>query len=222
MAEDLHVLRGMGLISATEEQASITQTGNLGRSTFYLNTDYDDAQSQSLFLNSDGQPRPLEEYEQIGRNALQLLIQPGSDDAYRLRALQDESIWQRVKATGGTTVNLAPIFPDLRPDLQIPIIAGDYVLIEWWATTMAHMAQSLSAARRFFSQNPPPAPGSPAFKSTQTDLWHQMADVARNSHDRFSDPWGLVAMDLASGQQAVASARIVSSGLSLSVERAKT
>jgi hypothetical protein len=222
MAEALHVLRGMGLISAAQEQDSLTQTGNLGRSTFYLNTDYDDALSQSLFLSANGQPRPPEEYEQIGRNALQLLIQPGSEDAYRLRALQDDAIWQRVKATGGTAVNLAQVFPDLRPDLQIPIIAGDYVLIEWWATTMAHMAQSLSSAKRSFSQQPPIARDSPAFKSVQTDLWHQMAEVASNTHDRFSDPWGLLAMDLASGQQAVASARIVSSGLSLSVERAKT
>jgi hypothetical protein len=81
------------------------------------------------------------------------------------------------------------------------------------------MALSLSSAKHFFSQTPPPATDSPAFKKVQADLWHQMAEVASNTHDRFSDPWGLLAMDLASGQQSVASGQIVSSGLTLKVDR---
>jgi hypothetical protein len=87
---------------------------------------------------------------------------------------------------------------------------------------MANMGQSLSAAKRFFTTDPPPASGSPAFEKVQADLWHQMADVARDTHDRFSDPWGLLAMDLASGQKSVASARIMSSGLTLAVERTQS
>lgn len=219
MASALNVLEKMGLVGDAQAQPGTTPTGDLGHSTFYLNTDYDDALSQNLFLRSDGNPRAIEEYEQIGRNALALLILPGDDDRYRLRALQNDSLWQQVKETGGTVVNIAPIFPDLSRDTQIPIIAGDYVLIEWWANTMAGMGKSLSAAKRFFSQNPPPASDSPAFKKVQSDLWHQMADVARKTHDRFSDPWGLVAMDLASGKQSAASARIVSAALTLSVAR---
>ncbi len=219
MVANLNVLRTLSLISAAQEQQSLTWVGDFGRSTFYLNTEYDDALCQGLFLRSDGQPRGLNEYEQIGRKALQLLIQPGGEDEFRLRPLQNEAIWQQVKETGGTAVNLEQLFPDLNPDSQIPIIAGDYVLIEWWATTMASMGPSLSAAKQFFSQNPPLARGNPAFEKVQAELWHQMADVARNTHDRFSDPWGLLAMDLASGQQSMASAQIVSSGLTLSVGR---
>lgn len=221
MTAHLQVLSSLGLISPAQEQQSIAGTGDFGRSTFYVNTDYDDGLSQSLFLRSDGQPRDLDEYEQIGRRALQSLIQPGSGDEYRLGVLEDEATWQRVKVTGGTLVNLAKLFPELSPGAQIPLIAGDYLLIEWWATTMANMAQTLSAAKRFFSQEPPPTPGTPAFEKVQTDLWHQMANVARNTHDRFSDPWGVLAMDLTSGQKAVASAQIVSAGLTLRVERTK-
>ena len=221
MAANLNVLQSMGLISVTEVQQRLALAGNFGRSTFHLNTDYDDALSQSLFLNSDGKPRAIEEYEQIGRSALRQLIQPGGDDAFRLRGL-DDRVWPQIKATGSTLVNLAPLFPDLRQDSQIPVIAGDYVLIEWWATTMAQMAQSLSAARAFFAQSPPPAPKSPAFQKVQSDLWKQMADVAKNTHDRFSDPWGVLAMDLASGQKSVASAQIVSPSLTLSVARTQS
>ena len=219
MTANLNVLWSMGLISAAQKQQSLAPAGDFGRSTFYVDTEYNDALSKALFLSSDGQPRGLDEYEQIGRNALVLLIQPGGEQAYRLRPLQSEAIWQQVKATGGTAVNLAQIFPDLRPDLQIPIIAGDFALIEWWATTMARMAQSLSAAKRFFCQDPPPATGSPAFQKVQVDLWHLMAEVASNTHDRFSDPWGLIAMDLACGQQSAASAQIVSPALTLRAER---
>ncbi len=221
MAANLHPLTCLGLMTATQEQQNLMLAEDFGHSTFYLSTGYDDALSQSLFLNSNGQPRGLGEYERIGRKALQLLIVPGAEDSFRVRALVDDAVWQKVRDTGGTAVNLAPIFPDLNPDTQIPVIAGDYVLIAWWATTMARMAQSLSSAKRFFSSDPPPAASSPAFKKVQNELWHQLADVASNTHDRFSDPWGVLAMDLASGQQSEARAQIVSPLLTLRTERSK-
>ncbi len=219
MASNLDVLAALGLISAAQEQASMSSLEDFGRSTFYLNTEYDDALTQSLFLRADGQRRQVEEYERIGRTALRLLLHRGGEDDFRLRALADDAIWSRMKETGGTLTNLAMIFPDLRKDSQIPIIAGDYVLIEWWATTMASMAASLATAKSFFSQDPPPAFDSPERAKVQADLWHRMQDVARNTHDRFAEPWGLIAMDLTSGQQAVASAQITSSRLTLRLER---
>jgi hypothetical protein len=218
MAANLNVLSNLGLISAAQKQQSLALAGDFGRSTFYLNTDYDDALSQSLFLDGGGQPRQLGDYERIGRDALKALILPGSDGKFRQRALNDE-VWPKMKEAGGTPANVAELFPELDPHSQIPVIAGDYALIEWWATTMARIAESLSAAKRFFSQSPPPATSSPASQKMQSDLWHQMADVARNTHDSFSDPWGVLAMDLASGQKSAASAQIVSTGLTLRVER---
>lgn len=217
-AANLEVLTNMGLMTRSQNPASLSGSQDCGRSTFYLTTDYDDALSQDLFLAASGQARGRAEYEAIGRKALQMLILPDSTDAYRLRAVEDGT-WEKVKETGGTILNLAQIFPDLRPDLEIPVIAGDYVLIEWWAATMARMALSLSAAKRAFSQNPPPATGSPEFKKIEADLSHQMAAVASNTHDRFSGPWGLLAMDLASGQRSHAVARLVSPILTLSLER---
>ena len=215
----LTALQALGLVSEAQRKRRLSNLSDFGRSTFYVCTDYDDALSQSLYLHPDGQPRVIEEYEQIGRQALRQLLRPSDDDGYRLRSLENDAVWQQVKATGGTVTNLAPLFPDLRPDTQIPIIAGDYLLIEWWATTMSRLAVTLSAAKRFFAQKPAPASNSPAFQKVQADLWHRMAEVASNTHDRFADPWGLVAMDLASGQRSVASARIVSPGLTLKVER---
>jgi hypothetical protein len=221
MADSLLVLERLGLISAAQEQQTLARTEAFGRSSFYVSTDYDDALSESLFLQSTGQPRGLDEYESIGRQALELLIVPGGDDSFRLQGLQDDAVWQKVKATGGTLVNLAQVFPGLDASSQIPVIAGDYVLIEWWGNAMFKLAQSLSVAKRFFSQQPPPAANSAPAKQVQAELWRQMAEVASNTHDRFSDPWGLLAMDLASRQQSEASAQIVSPGLTLSVERTK-
>ncbi len=220
MAAYIDALQALGLVSETQKAESLSNLSDFGGSTFYIGTDYDDALSQSLYLRSDDQPRLIEEYEQIGRQALRQLLHAGDDD-YRLRSLQNDAIWQQVKVTGGTLVNLAPLFPDLRPNTQIPIIAGDYLLIAWWANTMSRLAVTLSAAKRFFSQKPAPASDSPAFQKAQADLWHRMAEVASKTHDRFADPWGLVAMDLASGQQSLASARIISPGLTLRVERAQ-
>ena len=219
MAAYLDALQALGLISEAQNGERLSDLSDFGRSTFYLSTDYDDSLSQSLYLRPDDQPREIEEYEQIGRQALRQLLRSGDDDEYRLRSLESDALWQQVKATGGTLANLAPLFPDLQPDTQLPVIAGDYLLIEWWATTMSRLAVTLSAAKRFFTQKPAPASNSPAFQEAQADLWHRMADVASKTHDRFADPWGLVAMDLASGQRSAASAQIVSPGLTLSVSR---
>ena len=218
MAACLDALEALGLVSDAQKQEKLSNLSDFGRTTCYIGTDYDDAVSQSLYLHPDGQPRGIEEYEQIGRQALRELLH-AEDDAYRLRSLENDALWEQVKATGGTASNLAPLFPDLRPDTQIPIIAGDYLLIEWWATTMSRLAVTLSDAKRFFAQEPAPASNSPAFQKAQADLWHRMADVASNTHDRFGDAWGLVAMDLASGQRSMASAQIVSPGLTLKVSR---
>ena len=219
MAAYLDALHALGLVSEAETEQKLSNLSDFGRSTCYIGTDYDDALSQSLYLHPDGQPRGIEEYEQIGRQALRQLLHAGDEDGYRLRSLENDALWQQVKATGGTPTNLAPLFPDLRPDTQIPIIAGDYLLIEWWANAMSRLAVTLSAAKRFFAQKPAPASDSPAFRKAQTDLWHRMADVARNTHDRFADPWGLIAMDLASGQHSTTTAQIVSPGLTLRVAR---
>ena len=218
MAADLNVLTSMGMLAAADAQQRLAATQDFGRSTFYLTTDYDDALAQGLFLQNDGQARSRDEFERLGRDSMQLLLASGNDNAYRLRALQD-AVWPQVRETGGTPGNLSQLFPDLDPVTQIPIIAGDYVVIAWWATTMARMAQSLSTAKRLLSQDPPPATNSPAFKKLQADLWRQMTDVAANTHDRFSEPWGVLAMDLASGKRSAASGRIVSPGLTLNVTR---
>jgi hypothetical protein len=219
MTAYLDALQALGLVSEVQKEEKLSNLTDFGRSTCYIGTDYDDALSQSLYLGPGGQPRGIEEYEQIGRQALRQLLHAGDDDGFRLRSLENDAIWQQVKATGGTVTNLAPVFPDLRSDTQIPIIAGDYILIEWWATTMSRLAVTLSAAKRFFSQKPAPASDSSAFQEVHADLWHRMADVASNTHDRFADPWGLVAMDLASGQHSMAGAQIVSPGLTLKVAR---
>jgi hypothetical protein len=212
-------LLALGLISEADKETRLSNLTDFGSSTCNIETDYDDALCQSVYLQADGQPRAIGEFEHIGRQALQELLHEDGDDGYRLRSLENDAVWQQVKNTGGTVTNLAAVFPDLRPDSQIPIIAGDYVLIEWWADTMSKLAVTLSTARRFFAQNPAPAPDSPAFKQAQNDLWHRMAQVASNTHDRFGDPWGLIAMDLASGQHSLASARIVSPQLTLRVTR---
>jgi len=219
MSAYLDALLALGLISEADKEARLSNRSDFGNSTCYVDTEYDDALSQSLYLSPDGQPRRIEEFEEIGRQALRKLLHASHDDGYRLRSLEDDAVWQKVKDTGGTVSNLAPLFPDLSAETQIPIIAGDYLLIEWWANTMSKLAVTLSAARRFFAQTPSPTPDSQAFQKAQVDLWHRMADVASKTHDRFADPWGLIAMDLASGQKSTASGRIVSPGLTLWVAR---
>jgi hypothetical protein len=50
-------------------------------------------------------------------------------------------------------------------------------------------------------------------------LGSKLKDVASKTKSEFGDPWGLVAMDQASGQRATAAARLNSSTLAILRER---
>jgi hypothetical protein len=52
------------------------------------------------------------------------------------------------------------------------------------------------------------------------NLDDKLASVAANTHDHFAEPWGLVVLDLASGQRSTVSFRITSAKLSLVASRA--
>src|SRR5205085_11396671 len=73
---------------------------NFGRTTLNAEAAYDDAASLALFLSEDGLPRSVEGYESAGRQAIQLLVPSGDDDAFRLRPAADDAIWAQMKDLG--------------------------------------------------------------------------------------------------------------------------
>jgi hypothetical protein len=62
--------------------------------------------------------------------------------------------------------------------------------------------------RRLFGNRRETAAQSPEFQRFRKKLADHLRDVARNTREEFGQPWGLIAMFLASGGKAEASVRI--------------
>ena len=169
--------------------------GDFGRTTLQLEADYDDNASQALFLTSAGQARAVDEYESIGRTALQLLVPSNGIDAYRLRPAAVDSFWKQMKDLGPANFNM------LLPADQAQVVAADYLAIRWWADEMHATAVLVEQVLR---------PGAANSAALRESLAVHLRGVADRAHEQFGSPWGLVAMYLASGGRAVAAGSITS------------
>ncbi len=98
-------------------------------------------------------------------------------------------------------------------------IRADYSVIRWWAHSMQEMGEALAEVRQFISANPGADPLAEPFKGLRKKLGSTLKEVASNTKSEFGDPWGLVAMDQASGRQAAAAVRLNSPSLAILRER---
>src|SRR5579885_2619238 len=97
MKDELDVAGALGLL--VDSGRYLAGIDDFGRTAAYAETCYDAALATALFLNQD-QPRPVEEYEQCGREAIQLLVTEGDPDSYRRQPAIDNDLWARMKASG--------------------------------------------------------------------------------------------------------------------------
>jgi hypothetical protein len=105
-----------------------------------------------------------------------------------------------------------PGFGQVFPNLPAPLvgaIVADYTTIVWWAEAMAGASRRLAAMRRFSRLNPTASPQNTEFQALRNELASHLAKVAANTREEFGQPWGLVAMNEASGRRAPASILIL-------------
>lgn len=212
--DHLNAIRALGIIlplSATVPLAPHT----FGRTAFYLETSYSDAAVRSLFVRSDGSAKVTDYYESAGRNAMRAVLMPGGVNDVRVQALEDPW-WAQVKAACGNMETLAQLFPDAASP-AVADIFGDWFVISNWSSAMAEAARTVAEAYPYFSGNPDPA--SARFQSLRAEIEKQMSALERATKNRFSEPWGIVALDLVSGRTSQASAELYASGLTLVLKR---
>jgi hypothetical protein len=173
---------------------------DFGRSSVRAETHYDDASTRALFLAADGSPRPRGEYEAAGRRAVALLVLPDGDDAFRLRPVTDDHLWNQMKDLGPAN------FGQLLPQTQADGVRPDYLAIQWWAESMRGAAEILTQMSRS-------APADPNFQKLRHDLASHLRDVAAKAHEQFGTPWGQVAMFLVGGMTAKPAVDIVAQHL---------
>jgi hypothetical protein len=201
MERELRVGAALGLFSA-EDATPPAGIDNFGRTMIHASTDYDSGLAAALFLDASGAPIPEPFYENMGRAAIQLLVSDGDADAVRRQPAIDDDLWSRMKAQG------QPGFAALFPDAPAPLlgdVTADYTAIMWWAGAMAGAGQRLAAMRKWFGEHSAAATDDPEFQGLRQDLAAHLKKVAATTSEQFGEPWGLIAMDEASGRRAGAS-----------------
>jgi hypothetical protein len=174
---------------------------SFGRTCVFAEARYDDAAARALFLNPDGAPRDLREYEMAGRRAIALLVLQDGGDAFRLLPATDNQLWSQMIDQGPANFNL------LLPQAQADGVRPDYLAIRWWADSMRGTGEILARMNRLAGPAGI-APGDPDFEKLRGQLTSHLRDVAAKAHEQFGAPWGLVAMFLAGEGKARAGMRI--------------
>jgi hypothetical protein len=181
-------------------------------------TSYGPETSESLFLDSDHHARRVDEYEEIGRQALLAVVRTGDIDDWRRIPCEDPVLFDQMNRIGNVNdVRFKALFSNLKnPDLQIRAIGTDFLTIRWWSDSMRRLGERLEEMRTFLA--------SPAnkdinlktnrrFQKVRDQLAAQLKHVTDNTSELFGEPWGLVAMYMASGGKAASSMRIMNAKL---------
>jgi hypothetical protein len=214
---NLDVFEALGLIKPSDRDSFLSAGTKFGRTTLYAETSYDDALVNRLFLNN-GSARSQDEYETAGRKAIALLVKRGEEDDFRRRPAIDDSLWKEMSKAGQANLKFIDALKPLDV-VALGAISSDYTVIKWWAQSMAEMGESLLELRKFLADNSGIDPENKMFKSLRKKLGSKLKSVASHTEAEFGDPWGLVAMDQASGGRAGAKALITGPTFTLFRER---
>jgi hypothetical protein len=217
MANELGVAVGLRLMTRDECNAMLNGVTDFGRTLAYASADYNDSLATALFLQN-GAPREQTEYEDIGRQAMQLVagIAGGSGNPVRLRPLQNDDLWRQMKGQG--QAKFRTLLPDASA-LQIGAITADYSTIMWWAKTMNETGQALVKVKNFLLRNPGVSPNDGTFQKLRSGLAQQLKSVGADMREEFGHPWGLIAMDLLIGSRS--EARVTFAGAKVNLMRAR-
>ena len=221
MEDYMNVAVSLGLMTrsvADTKLAEVKSIRQFDRSIFRADSSYDDALFHTLFFDTDKQVRLQNYYENKGREAMAGILESGSPaNPARLGPLTNNDLWRRMSEGGQTTFPI--LFSGLN-QVEIADITADYTIIKWWASAMHSLGQSLSNLLVFLNASGVKDPNNNTFITLRGDLDQKLKAVAQQTHDQFSQPWGLVAMDMASGGKSPTNLLIMCSRLSLSLSSA--
>jgi hypothetical protein len=190
----------------SEQQAEVVhQASNKGKSTCVVRVPLDDSSCENLFFDSLGRLHERSVYLEIGRRALQALLDPALNpvDQFRYNFLDDDTTWQKAVSMG-PSAELRTLLPlsstDSRFGIVLNDISGDLYDIVWWADSMQKAGAALHDIRSFLAgRTASNLAHDPDFARRRNDLQKLMLGVVRSSKVRFREPWGLVCLHRAAG-----------------------
>ena len=220
VSDYLDAVAGAGLIDPADIDNMLAGIDDFGAASILLETTFDDAACRRMFLDGET-PLTVGQYENIAKNALLALVAERDPDKYRRIPLLDAALWEKMKDAGQATIPsvLPPkISGGAAGGVQTAVVVHDYSLIVWWAETMADAAAKLAEMRRFLADRDPATLDADAtFQKLRDGLASSLADSLRKNKASFDDPWGLLALFMASRGAAEISALVVSPKLTLSL-----
>ena len=109
MKDNLDVAEALRLLSGAGKDQLLGNATDFGRSTLYAETRYGDEILASVFLDANGDARPIEFYEKAGRDALKLLYQTNDPDQYRQQPALDDGLWEKMPSGRYLTERDGPV-----------------------------------------------------------------------------------------------------------------
>jgi hypothetical protein len=223
----LNVASALKIDVATASQKAANTHQPFGKTVFNAEVDLADAQIDHLFFDQYGNPHLEAEYEYAGRQALLKTLPVDLDSRiaqFRRAALNNADLWRQMRDAGSypnvRTVLAASFGQPAGFEVLACDVYGDYLIVEWWASAMTEAAQALSNLRRFLAANKGIDPHNNSLSKLRGELNKQLKAALSAAHDRFDQPWGVVAMDDMAGQKVQASVVISSPELSLDLRAA--
>ena len=205
MADYTNWFAMLNLMTADERSGILAGFGGGGDSACTLRVPFDDGRCEALFFDRAGVPRAGGEYLEIGRQALQSLLDPtaGAIDQVRYRVLNDANTWASAVKMGPSP-ELRTLIPlnstDPSFDLALGVVSGDVYDIAWWANGMVNAGQALQHMRAFLAgRDPASLGGDSAFANQRNGLQKAMLNMVATSKARFDQPWGLMCLFQAAG-----------------------
>jgi hypothetical protein len=213
VSDFLDAVAALGLVSSASASTLLGGDDDFGKTSLMLETTFDQAAAERAF-GLPGPPPDQAWFENIGRQALLALVTETDPDAYRRRPLTDTTLWQAMKDAGQP--NFRSVLPppitgggDTRDALRVAVVAADYSLIVWWASAMALAAKRLGDMRTFLAGRPAvDLDQDQDFRARRADVEEAIVKAIRRNTASFDDPWGLVALFMASGATATAAPTI--------------
>ncbi len=205
MQEALDVARALGVLSQQEETSRLQKANTFGRTTFYAATKYSSDQIRPAFLDG-GNPRPVEDYETLGRRALGILLSGAAGQDFRKRVADTgpsgTALWQKMKSIGNVQ-QFGPLFEISlsETDPRVAAVGSDYIVITSWAAAMHEAGKVLKEVEDILAI-PGVQIGDTKLTQARDHLKKRLADVVSHSQEHFGAPLGLLTVYFAAGKSA--------------------
>ena len=206
----------LNLLTVRDRAGVLAQFNDGGPSTCVLRAQFADSACTSMFLDENGNPRPMEYYLEIGRQAMRALLDPEHQDIDRLRyKIVDDGLWPTASRTGAN-VNLGPLVGLSTSDVRVEYLIGDVMDIIDWAEGMADAGALVADMRRFVgTADVATLVQNNDFKKKRDALQSAMASMVKASKVRFAEPWGMVSLFWAAGSPDTAYGKLSASKIVL-------